>query len=230
MDSDEILNWTKVHKKELISEILSDANLTPSKHPIAIFMAGLPGAGKTELSRNLVKELGPNFFRLDMDELAAKIQGYAPEKADMFRAAASLLMNILFSKTIKENYNFIMDGTFGSPKALENIKRCLAHHFQVQINYVHQDPKLAWQFTLAREKIEHRAIKQSGFIETYFKIKDNLNLAIKIPQVSIDVVQKNLDNSIGQHLEQISPSDLDRLFQNDYNKDRLKDYINEQNS
>ena len=227
MNPAEILTWTKIHKKELTSKILADANLTPSEHPIAIFMAGLPGAGKTELSKNLALELGPNLFRLDMDEFATKILNYTPEKADLFRASASLLMNVLFSKTLKEKYNFIMDGTFGSPRAIENIKRCLAHGYQVQINYVHQDPKLAWQFTLAREKIEHRSIKQEGFIETYFKVENNLKEAVQNPEISIDVVHKKLDNTIGTHIENISKDELDRLFKTNYNIDKLKEYINE---
>ena len=128
-----------------------------------------------EIYRSFINEFGANFIRIDMDELATLIKGYKPENADQVRAAATRLLNGLFSKTIKSRLDFIMDGTFGSPKALENVERVLRRGYTVQIAYAFQDPRLAWEFTKAREKVEHRAIKEDGFIEAYYKTISNLH-------------------------------------------------------
>ena len=122
-------------------------------------MAGLPGAGKTEFSKNLIKLVdGAKAVRIDMDEIATQIKGYHPEIADEFRGQASKLMNGLYDKVLKEKLEFIMDGTFGSKSSIKNVERAINHGYTVKVIYIIQDPKLAWKFTLAREKVEHRSI------------------------------------------------------------------------
>lgn len=221
------MDWVKKHQKEIIERIIADANLAPNEYPMAIFMAGLPGAGKTELSQGFIKEFGANFIRIDMDELATFIKGYKPENADQFRAAATRLLNGLFDKTIKCRLDFIMDGTFGSPKALENVERVLRRGYTVQIAYAFQDPRLAWEFTKAREKVEHRAIKEDGFIEAYYKTINNLhNLAkLNYDNVFIDVFIKNRDNTVGKRIKNIKECQIDEILNMIYNKDKLKNYI-----
>ena len=58
-----VMEWTKKHQKEIIDRIILDANLSPESEPMAIFMAGLPGAGKTELSNGFIKVFGPKFIQ-----------------------------------------------------------------------------------------------------------------------------------------------------------------------
>ena len=84
-------------------------------------MAGLPGAGKTELSRALIEISGLSPIRIDMDELATTVTGYTPETADTFRLASSTLLTELYSKVIRNKLDFIMDGTFSSKTAELNI-------------------------------------------------------------------------------------------------------------
>ena len=45
-------------------------------------MAGLPGIGKTELSKNIIADSGLKLLRIDMDEIASMLPGYTPEKAE----------------------------------------------------------------------------------------------------------------------------------------------------
>ncbi|MBQ8984921.1 zeta toxin family protein [Candidatus Saccharibacteria bacterium] len=221
------MEWTKKHQKEIIDRIILDANLSPESEPMAIFMAGLPGAGKTELSNGFIKVFGPKFIRIDMDELATYIEGYQPEKADLFRAGATRILNNLFDKTIKKHLDFIMDGTFGSKMALTNVERVLKRGYIVQIAYAFQDPKLAWRFTKAREKVEHRAIKEDGFLEAYYKTISNLHELAKrnYKNVTIDIFVKNKDNTVGQRIENVKDSQIDDILKVIYNKDKLKEYI-----
>lgn len=224
---DNIMDWTKAHQKEIVDKIISDANLLPQNNPMAIFMAGLPGAGKTELSNGFIKEMRIRPIRIDMDELATVIEGYKPENADLFRAGATRLLNNLFDKTIKKHLDFIMDGTFGSPKALLNVERVLKRGYTVQLAYAFQDPKLAWQFTKAREKVEHRAIKEEGFIEAYYKTINNLHELAKLnhEKVTIDIFVKNADNTVGRRIRKITENQIDEILKVMYNKDKLKEYI-----
>ncbi|MBR5621488.1 zeta toxin family protein [Candidatus Saccharibacteria bacterium] len=221
------LKWVKKHQKEIINRIISDVNLKSSDKPIAIFMAGLPGAGKTELSYGLIEQSFPKPIRIDMDELATMIEGYTPENADQFRAGATRLLNALFDKVIKLRLDFVLDGTFGSPVALQNIERVLKRGYEVQIAYACQDPRLAWNFTKAREKVEHRAISEEGFLETYYKTLNNLNelLREKDKNVVVDIFMKNADNTVGEQFDDVTSNQIDAIIRIIYNKDKLKEYI-----
>ena len=61
------LTWAKAHKKQFLEKLIADSGVEPQDNPSAIFMAGLPGAGKTELSKNLIKVSGIPFVRIDME-------------------------------------------------------------------------------------------------------------------------------------------------------------------
>ena len=108
-------------------------------------MAGLPGAGKTELSRALIEVSGVSPVRIDMDELASLAEGYKPERADEFRLVGTNLLFRLYSTVLKNRLDFIMDGTFSSKNAELNIERALKRGYNLKIVYAYQDPKLAWE-------------------------------------------------------------------------------------
>lgn len=221
------LTWTKTHQKEIVNKIVSDANLESSEKPVAIFMAGLPGAGKTELTYGIMEQFGRSFIRIDMDELATMIKGYKPEIADEFRRPATRLLDNLFSKTIKEKLDFIMDGTFGSSKATQNIERVVKRGYNVNVVYVYQDPKRAWEFTLAREKIEHRSISKEGFLESYYKTINNLHKAAMQfdGRITIHIMEKDKNNKVKGQWVDVSEDRIDKIINIIYNKDELRKYI-----
>ena len=128
------------------------------------FMAGLPGSGKTEFTKSLIKNLNVKILRLDMDEIAAQIETYTPQKADKFRASASMLLSRTFDMVVDKGYDFIMDGTFGSAAVLQDLERAIRNGYTIKIVYIYQNPKIAWEYTVAREKVEHRAIDFENFV------------------------------------------------------------------
>src|SRR4051812_35413581 len=81
--------WTNKYKKRVAREFVREADFQPSDEPSGIFLAGLPGAGKTEFSQELIKNIESPPLRLDMDEIATLMEGYRPEIADTFRGVAS---------------------------------------------------------------------------------------------------------------------------------------------
>ena len=220
--------WVKAHKKEFANSLIVKSGVIADGNPSAIFMAGLPGAGKTEFSKNLIKNSELKVIRLDMDEIATVIDGYEPEKADLFRFGASELLNKTFDIAVRKGYDFIMDGTFSSKYAKNNVKRALAHEYTVKIVYVVQDPKIAWDFTLAREKVERRAISQEGFIDSYFNTISNIKdiMSTGYEKISLDIILKDKNNKTGIWKKNVDIQEIDKSIKNNYNKESLKEYIN----
>ena len=214
-------------KREIVRKILEMSGAESEMEPAGFFMAGLPGSGKTEISRNLIRDSGVKLFRIDMDEIAEMLPDYVPERADVFRKPATAVLSECFSYALHHDISFLMDGTFGSTQAIRNIERSLKHGFKVQIVYAFQDPKLAWEFTLAREKIEHRAIKFEGFVESYYKTIDNIKKASEKfgERISIDVAVKDANNKVGEWLRDMSAKEIDGIIKMEYNKDKLISYI-----
>ena len=216
-----------MNKQDFIKKMIEQSGARPEVEPAAIFMAGLPGSGKTEISRNLIRESGVKLFRIDMDEIAEMLPGYEPEKADEFRKPATVLLSECFKYALHHDISFLMDGTFGSTQAVRNIERSLNHGFRTKIVYALQDPRVAWSFTLAREKVEHRAIKFEGFVEAYYKTINNLKLVSDVfgDTITIDIAIKDKDNKIGEWKRRIDGSKIDSIVRTEYNKDKLIKYI-----
>ena len=66
--------WIKSHKQKFATNLILKSGAIPDENPTAIFMAGLPGAGKTEFSKALIDLLDSKVIRLDMDEIASHIK------------------------------------------------------------------------------------------------------------------------------------------------------------
>lgn len=53
----EALEFARRNKKAIARELTDPAIFIPEANPVAVFMAGSPGAGKTESSKELLAEL-----------------------------------------------------------------------------------------------------------------------------------------------------------------------------
>lgn len=199
--------WANKNKKRIAREFIRKIDYESAEDPSGIFMAGLPGVGKTEFTVELIKSLDPRPLRIDMDEIAQMIEGYRPEIADKFRGGASAIMNRIYDEVVKKGINFVFDGTFSSASADQNLTRALAHGYKVKVYYIHQLPEIAWQFTKDRELVEHRAIDKEGFIATYFKLHDNLEQLCNLHKdVTISLIIKDARNKVGMRKENIDAS------------------------
>lgn len=204
--------------------MITRAGVIAHPEPAAFFMAGLPGAGKTEFTVNLLKESKLKAVRIDMDEIATQIELYDPMQADAFRPAATDLLNAVYDKVLQRKVDFIMDGTFRSQNSLSNVARALSRGYVIKVFYLVQAPDIAWEFTQDREKVERRAIDLKGFIQAYFDIHDNIKRlyeAAYMP-VTLDVVIKDKSNKVGAWHQNISIKDIDALVNKRYNKEELE--------
>lgn len=181
ISSDEItetaIDFAKKNKVSIAKE-LTDINRFPSDdHPISVFMAGSPGAGKTEFSKELIGILEDGgqhrVVRIDADELRDRMPGYTGHNSILFHGAVSLVVEKIHDLVLSRNQTFILDGTFSKyEKAADNIRRSLKKNRVVFIFYVYQTPIAAWRLTQARELLEGRNIPKSAFIEQFGNAKE----------------------------------------------------------
>src|SRR3989344_2656832 len=73
------IEFAKRNKMRIARELTDLKTFTLSEHPISVFMAGSPGAGKTEDSKSLIslleEEGGRRVIRIDGDEGRSFIPG-----------------------------------------------------------------------------------------------------------------------------------------------------------
>lgn len=204
---DASLTYAKAHKKELIQQILANKPLQADK--TAVFMAGSPGAGKTESAQTLVA-LYPNLVAIDADHFRALFPGYNGSYSDQFQKGSSLLVDAALDAVLKQGHSFILDGTFATSKVIQNIQRSLKRNYDVWIYYIYQDPDVAWQFTQEREAKEGRYVPKERFINAYFASRKNL---LKVKEtfgdaVTINILLKNMQNQLTDVLTDIDNIEL----------------------
>lgn len=87
------IEFAKHNKERLAKELTDPKKYASEVIPISVFMAGSPGAGKTEFSKNLIALLEKNnerrVVRIDGDEVRPLMQGYAGNNSHLFQGAVS---------------------------------------------------------------------------------------------------------------------------------------------
>ena len=203
---EEAFQWIKKNKKELFEKFIDPNIHNQDPLPTTIFMAGSPGAGKTEIARRLKEIFEQKPLIIDADEIRKIIPGYSGKNAYLFQKAANKGVNFLYDYARNKNLNVIMDGTFAYAGALDNIENSLRHKRNVEIYFIYQDPILSWNFTKEREVKEKRNVPKNVFIKTYAKSMENvmsaksrfgskikLNIIIKDFQKGLSSLELNRD-------------------------------------
>lgn len=226
---DDATAYARRNKKEIARRLTDPACYVPERFPVSVFMAGSPGAGKTEASIELldsVKGKGYNILRIDPDELRSELPGYAGTNSWLFQGGVSILVEKVIDLALKQGQSFLLDGTLSKHEiAKRNIERCLKKARFVQILYVYQEPLLAWRFVQARETRERRRILPKSFINQYLAAREVVNCLKReyAGQVSVDLLLKNRDGShrfykanvdkIDNHIpEKYTRADLERML------------------
>lgn len=205
--------FAKANKKNIARKFTDKSIYKPEDNPVSVFMAGSPGAGKTETSIELIGLIStPEYpvMRIDSDELRTEFPGYTGDNSYLFQKGVSILVEKIHDLALKQKQSFLLDGTLSNfEKAKENIKRSLAKGRLIQILYVYQDPYLAWEFVQAREMEEGRKILPEHFIDQYFAARENVNRLKERfgKQIRIDLLLKNIDNSHRAYEANISQID-----------------------
>lgn len=195
----EAIEYARAHKKEIAKRRTNPDLYSPDAAPVSVFMAGSPGAGKTEASLELLKKIGDaSVIRIDPDELRDEFPQYTGNNAWLFQRAVSILVDRIHDMTLEQSQSFLLDGTLSHyDVARRNIERSLKRDRTVQILYVYQEPHLAWEFVQAREAAEGRRIEPEYFIDQYFEARHVVNRLKKEfeKRISVDLLLKNNDNT-----------------------------------
>lgn len=192
--SNEAYNFIKSNQGFLIEKFASPKIYVPDERPVSLFMAGSPGAGKTEISKRLIEKFQDKLpIRIDADEIREVIPGYSGKNSYIFQKAASKGVNILFDYALDKNVNIILDGTFAYKDVEKNVARSLDHDREVEIYYIYQDPKIAWDLTKKREVVEHRFVSREVFISSFVVARENVKMIKSIfnDKVELNVIIKN---------------------------------------
>lgn len=173
--------WVRMHEMDIIQRFAGDEVCLPTEQQITLFMAGSPGAGKTETSKSLIQDVyapyGIPMVRIDPDEIRNIIPHYRGDNTDEVKGASFLAVEKLYDHVLEHRKNAIIDSTFSRyEKQEKNIARALNKNRMVQLAYVYQDPLLAWEFTKIREKKEGRSVPRDFFIRTLFESRENVQL------------------------------------------------------
>src|SRR3989344_5342913 len=123
--------YARVHRNHIAKELTSTSVYTPETIPTSVFMAGSPGAGKTELSKRLIEILEQQnerkVVRIDGDELRSLMPGYTGKNSYLFQTAISLIVERMHDMVLDHKQTFLLDGTFSHyNKAASNIQRSLS--------------------------------------------------------------------------------------------------------
>ena len=222
----EALAFAKANRRRIARQRTSIAIYPAEENPVSVFMAGSPGAGKTEASIELIAKLGSPVIRIDPDELRDECPGYNRANAYLFQPAVSVLVEKIHDEALEQRQSLLLDGTLSNyDRARRNIERSIYRNRTVQILYVYQEPRLAWEFVQAREALEGRRIPTEQFIDQYFQAREVVNrLKAELGKaIKVDLLLKNNDNSqrmyqagidrIDTHVpERYSRSDVERLL------------------
>lgn len=182
---DEALAYARANRSR-IANALVDLSIYPCEEvPLTVFMAGSPGAGKTEVSKAFVSavenampplpEGESHVLRIDPDEFRSLLPGYTGGNSWLFQAAVIKILEKVLDRAFKKGVSFVLDGTLSSyDVARSNIHRALRKGCEVQILYVYQRPDVAWRFVQDRELTEGRNIPINAFITQFLAARRNV--------------------------------------------------------
>ncbi len=229
------LAFARANKMRIARE-LTDRNIyKPDDMPVSIFMAGSPGAGKTEYSKSFIEliEQGQErqVIRIDGDELRSRLPGYSGGNSFLFQGAISLIVEKMQDLALHNSQSFILDGTFSHyAKAADNVRRSLAKDGRlVIVFYVYQKPEVAWKFTVAREEKEGRNIPREAFIEQFLAVRENIaRLRVEFGnRLNIRLVKKDYSSHSVEYVKGIytdGPT-IDQIFEEQYTREQLEKII-----
>jgi len=207
----EAIAYAKAHKKEIAAELTDLSRFPADAEPVSVFMAGSPGAGKTEFSKAVLALLeearAHRVVRIDSDDFRARIPGYTGSNSYLFQGAVSVIAERVHDVVLSNQQSFIFDGTLANyDKAVENIRRSLAKGRRVFVFYVYQRPETAWRFTRAREQAEGRHIPRAAFIEQFLNARSTVDAIVREcgDAVTVMLVKKDFEKNSVEKIERIT--------------------------
>ncbi|HIF9083364.1 TPA: zeta toxin family protein [Photobacterium damselae] len=215
--------------KKTIAKAMVD-HLPQEESAVSVFMAGSPGAGKTETARAMIKsfkaEYDVELVHIENDELRKEFDDYNGLNSPLFQRPATILVEAIHDRALKRDVSFILDSTLSSfDKAKDNISRSLKRDRYVLIIFVYQEPEQAWQLVKAREKVEGRRVPEDVFVNQFMESQRVVSELKQAFGSDIDVmfIEKNIDGVNDK--PHFNVSDIDALLRKKYNREYLESIV-----
>ncbi|KHN54767.1 hypothetical protein OI69_03450 [Pectobacterium fontis] len=169
------------------------AGLRRSTTPAVFFTAGSPGAGKSELIKQRLKDFS-NILVIDADECRRLLPYYEETNAPLFQRAASNLVEYIYKQATADGLDIIMDSNFASFKHAEfNLSLALDRGYLTAIDYVYLDPALAWTYARQRKRTVPLNVLKHNFMKCRSTIKKVLKDERFMGKVQVTVYYREKD-------------------------------------
>jgi hypothetical protein len=156
--------------------------------------------------------------RIDPDEIRQLLPQYVAGKAHLFQTAVGVAVEKVHDHVLRTRKSFLLDGTFSRfDKAHENVRRSVEKGRIVLIQYVYQDPFIAWDFTQKREVVEGRNIPKESFVEQFFASRKNVD-TVKAEfksKVQVDLIVRNVQTNKYSYKDNVGG--VDKYIKDKYN-------------
>ncbi len=219
------MDYLKTHKADFLAEFTKAYQESNPQKPLSLFLAGSPGAGKTEYAQSLIT-LDLPLLHINTDAVRAWLPMYTGSNSDLLQQASSRGVDFLFAHALKENMSLLLDSTFTPYTiALQNIERSLKRKRRVQIHYIYQDPLVAWQFVQKRELVEGRFVPKEAFIQKFFEAYDNIRTIKKKFGDSIELTVVVKDYQSDEKQFYLFVSSLENIIHIPYTQHELRSLL-----
>ncbi len=177
-----------------------------------IFMAGSPGAGKTEIAQLLKKECQSE--SIDTDEIRKLCSGYSGENSHLYQKAGIEGTDILIKYAFSKGYSFILNGDFIDFNLQKQIiKKATKCDYAIEIAYVYRPLKVAKRYTKTIEKRYGKRVPDEAFIKSSLGAIETISEFIDKTRVNFyDLMDyKIIENISKEHFLEIVKDDLKKL-------------------
>lgn len=231
--SERAVAFAKQNRTRVARELACLKTYPSDEYPVSVFMAGSPGAGKTEVSRAFIERMqagGSTALRIDPDDFRDYFPEYTGRNSSLFQRGVTTFVERTLDLVYQQRQSFLLDGTLANPDvARRNISRALdKENRSVQIIYVYQRPELAWEFVLAREKKDGRSIPCPEFVRQLYAAKASV-CALKRQferALQVDVIIKDNDGENGDIGIDLSADEIDGFVNQPYDHKELEEVLN----
>ncbi len=221
--------WVRQHKKQLTKMFCDDSAYPREESPVTIFMAGTPGAGKTEFSKSLIETFDRKMVRIDADEIREMMReiGYNGKNSPIFQEAVTVAVSNLYHHVVNNGQSALLDGTFAYSNWRQNIEASLFKERIVELYYLYQEPEVAWRYVKRRENKQGRAVPREIFVHDYFASIKNVEDAIQKygGKLAVNFARHDYENNKYDVI--ISVTNIASHIPKVYSKEQLESLIQE---
>ena len=229
IDEDYLIQWINGNSDHIIKEICGGCH--PVETRSALFLAGSPGAGKTEIAHSLIKHNPKmSFVHIEQDKIKEMLPGYTGLNAPDYQKPATRGLGKVLKHVMKEGYNFILDTTLSHQQiAHDNIKKAIRKGYKIEVYFVYQDPIHAWNFVRKREQAEGRVVPKESFAKQFVEsrvVVNNLKKELG-KNIELHIVIKTVDDSgnIVNIKYEFNKESIDNHIKSVYSENQILDLI-----